>query len=160
MALTSPDPELSLDAPDYFTRHMRILEQCSRSWPMPEMQLQIDSLRLAFSADMNRPFELRANFPYGSPGRSSKTSSPVEAGYGPPGQDYMQPVEYSSQAVYGQGLMTPPRSSGNSVRLGNDIPAAQSLLSMGIGHVPGNSASASMQMQDQPLEWNPSRIFE
>lgn len=43
---------------------------------MPEMQAQIDSLRLAFSADVNRPFELKPTFPYGSPSEPYHPSPP------------------------------------------------------------------------------------
>lgn len=67
VAITSPDPDLHRDAREFFTRHMRILELCSPAWPMPEIQAQIDSLRLAFSANINYPFELKPSFPYGSP---------------------------------------------------------------------------------------------
>ncbi|KAI9806902.1 MAG: hypothetical protein M1833_002560 [Piccolia ochrophora] len=64
VALTSPDPELSSDAQEYFTRHMRILERCTNSWPMPELQKQIEPLREAFSADTSQPFTLRETFQF------------------------------------------------------------------------------------------------
>lgn len=53
---------------------MRILELCSSAWPMPEIQAQIDSLRLAFSANINCPFELKPSFPYGSPSEAYQPS--------------------------------------------------------------------------------------
>ncbi|EFR01979.1 hypothetical protein MGYG_04981 [Nannizzia gypsea CBS 118893] len=52
VAITSPDPEFNKDSRSYFTRHMRS---------------QLAALRLAFSADTNKPFELKPTFPYGSP---------------------------------------------------------------------------------------------
>ncbi|KAI5284694.1 hypothetical protein KEM54_001138, partial [Ascosphaera aggregata] len=67
VATTSPDPEFNTDSRMYFTRHMRILEQCSAAWPLPTLRNQVDSLRLAFSQDITKPFTLKANFPYGSP---------------------------------------------------------------------------------------------
>ena len=76
VAITSPDPTLNEKAKDYFTRHMRILERCSSSWPVPQLQVQIESLRQAFSADLNKPFELRQNFPFGSPNPSTDGRSP------------------------------------------------------------------------------------
>jgi hypothetical protein len=54
---------------------MRILEKCSSSWPMPDMQQQIDALREVFSADMRKPFVLKPTFPYGSPGAPANTTS-------------------------------------------------------------------------------------
>ncbi|QQK45521.1 Zn(2)-C6 fungal-type DNA-binding domain [Penicillium digitatum] len=83
IAITSPDPEFNSDAREFFTRHMRILETCSTAWPMPEIQAQIDSLRLAFSADMHRPFELKPSFPYGSPSEPYHPSPPMDAHYHP-----------------------------------------------------------------------------
>ncbi|KAK1141924.1 hypothetical protein N8T08_008335 [Aspergillus melleus] len=83
VAITSPDPSFHTDARDYFTRHMRILERCSAAWPMPEIQAQIDSLRLAFSADIHRPFDLKSTFPYGSPSEPYHPSPPLDAHYPP-----------------------------------------------------------------------------
>lgn len=60
--MSSPDPDCNCDARDYFARHMRVLERCASAWPVPEIQSQIDSLRLTFSADVNRPFELKESF--------------------------------------------------------------------------------------------------
>ncbi|TVY82342.1 hypothetical protein LSUE1_G009226 [Lachnellula suecica] len=68
VALNSPDPDLNSDAREYFARHMRILEKCSSSWPMPDMQQQIDALREVFSADISKPFVLKPTFPYGNLG--------------------------------------------------------------------------------------------
>ena len=71
--MTSPDPEYNADAREYFTRHMRVLEQV-HSWSMPETQEQIAQLRTAFSEDITQPFQLRSSFSIGSPGESTRSS--------------------------------------------------------------------------------------
>jgi hypothetical protein len=74
VALSSPDPEFNFEAKDYFVRHMRILERCVSAWPMPETEAQIYALRTAFSADVNKPFELKESFPHGTPSEHSRPS--------------------------------------------------------------------------------------
>ncbi|KIW65806.1 hypothetical protein PV04_08029 [Phialophora macrospora] len=74
VALSSPDPEFNFEAKDYFVRHMRILERCVSAWPMPETEAQIYALRSAFSADVNKPFELKESFPHGTPSEHSRPS--------------------------------------------------------------------------------------
>ncbi|ETI25755.1 hypothetical protein G647_02529 [Cladophialophora carrionii CBS 160.54] len=74
VALSSPDPEFNLEAKDFFVRHMRILERCVSAWPMPETEAQIYALRAAFSADVNKPFELKESFPHGTPSEHSRPS--------------------------------------------------------------------------------------
>ncbi|BCS21388.1 uncharacterized protein APUU_21820S [Aspergillus puulaauensis] len=108
VAITSPDPDFHTDARDYFTRHMRILERCSSAWPMPEIQAQIDSLRLAFSANINRPFELKPTFPYGSPSEPYQPSPTLETQYHP------QPSQISNiqeRAGFHPYPITPPISA-------------------------------------------------
>ncbi|OAP63216.1 hypothetical protein AYL99_02443 [Fonsecaea erecta] len=86
VALSSPDPEFNFEAKDYFVRQMRILERCVLAWPMPETEAQINALRAAFSADVNKPFELKESFPHGTPSENSRPS-PVS----PPSYDRQQP---------------------------------------------------------------------
>ncbi|OAL34019.1 hypothetical protein AYO20_06667 [Fonsecaea nubica] len=74
VALSSPDPEFNFEAKDYFVRQMRILERCISAWPMPETEAQINALRAAFSADVNKPFELKESFPHGTPSENSRPS--------------------------------------------------------------------------------------
>ncbi|EXJ78046.1 hypothetical protein A1O3_09206 [Capronia epimyces CBS 606.96] len=74
IAVASPDPEYNSEARAYFVRHMRILERCVAAWPMPETEAQINALRAAFSADLNKPFELKESFPLGSPSDHSRSS--------------------------------------------------------------------------------------
>ncbi|KAJ6779294.1 hypothetical protein PWT90_07909 [Aphanocladium album] len=44
-ALTSADPRLNAEAPDFLTRQMRLLENCQKLWPSPELSSQIHKLR-------------------------------------------------------------------------------------------------------------------
>ncbi|KAJ0420999.1 hypothetical protein BJY00DRAFT_323445 [Aspergillus carlsbadensis] len=109
VAITSPDPDFHTDAREYFTRHMRILERCSSAWPMPEIQAQIDSLRLAFSANTNRPFELKPTFPYGSPSEPYQPSPTLENQYHPQPSQISQLQERAGFQAY---PITPPISAG------------------------------------------------
>ncbi|KAI9047644.1 hypothetical protein LZ554_008355 [Drepanopeziza brunnea f. sp. 'monogermtubi'] len=136
VAITSPDPDLNADAREYFTRHMRILEKCTSSWPMPDMQQQIDSLREAFSADTRKPFVLKPSFPYGSPGAINMT---------PP----------RSTAAY----RTHSLAQGMEQQHGSQ----QSLVMMAGGQrgsQPQAPISTGVPMAADPSTWNPSRIFD
>lgn len=163
VALTSPDPDLNSDAREYFTRHMRILEKCSNSWPMPDMQHQIDALREAFSADTRKPFVLKPSFPYGSPGAPVNTSPPRS------NVQYRQASTHGSQALeqqhapqqvsYPAHPISPPISAGG-VDNKSDSPAVQSLVMMATGQRgPQPPIPSGVPMAD-PSTWNPSRIFD
>lgn len=158
MAITSPDPELNTDARDYFTRHMRILEQCMQAWPMPEMQVQVNQLREAFSADVNRPFELKRGFPFESPSPSIGGLQPS-----PPLEHLQQPMltrheslGHRARIPYNPAPLTPPISSTG---LSFDEPKDGLLMS----GMMGRSQQQSMPMQTTPMsigqEWNPTPIF-
>ncbi|RKF63210.1 putative transcription factor cys6 [Erysiphe neolycopersici] len=62
LALMSSDDELKADAHEYFPRHMRILERCSGFWQMSDIQQQIASLRMAFTANSNKPLNVEMPF--------------------------------------------------------------------------------------------------
>jgi hypothetical protein len=96
VALSSPDPEFNFEAKDYFVRHMRILERCVSAWPMPETEAQINALRAAFSADVNKPFELKESFPHGTPSEQSRPS-PVSPPSSAKAQHAQLPVELHNQ---------------------------------------------------------------
>lgn len=59
----------------YFTRHMRVLEQCIAS-ASPEMQAQINALREAFSQDTSQSFELKPSLGLRSPAMESQSTPP------------------------------------------------------------------------------------
>ncbi|RAL60471.1 hypothetical protein DID88_000246 [Monilinia fructigena] len=137
VAITSPDPDLNSDAREYFTRHMRILEKCTSSWPMPDMQQQIESLRLAFSADVRKPFVLKPSFPYGSPAAPANTS---------PARGSVQQYRQGSTSMESQGL-------------GHQNAQQQSLVMMATGQRGSVPITSGVPMTDH-ASWNPSRIFD
>ncbi|KAI4086898.1 MAG: hypothetical protein LQ339_008984 [Xanthoria mediterranea] len=154
VAITSPEPEFNKDAKKYFTRHMLLLENCTSAWPMPEMQSQIDALREAFSADINKPFRLRHNFPHGSPRAPLKhsQSEPAETKY-PPTLGRQTSHEQSARIRYGTQPLTPPISAGLE-----DTNSG----SMNLGMLP-NSHHQGPHIDNLGFdhsEWNPSKIFE
>ncbi|KAL4953106.1 hypothetical protein BDW69DRAFT_184805 [Aspergillus filifer] len=149
VAITSPDPDFHTDAREFFTRHMRILERCSTAWPMPEIQAQIDSLRLAFSANINRPFELKPTFPYGSPSEPYQPSPTLETQYHP------QPNQISNlqdRAGFHPYPITPPISAGTE-----DSKAGTPQL-----QAPGMLATHPVHTETPLVDensWDPTRII-
>jgi hypothetical protein len=149
---------------------MRVLEKCTSSWPMPDMQQQIDALREAFSADTRKPFVLKPTFPYGSPGAPVNTTPP-RAGPYRQGSSHSSSVEQQNMEHHAQQQnqpvsythhpISPPISAGG-VDTKSDSPAVQSLVMMASGQNqrgPQPSMSNGVPMSD-PSAWNPSVIFE
>ncbi|KAH7155758.1 hypothetical protein B0J13DRAFT_436670 [Dactylonectria estremocensis] len=163
VAIVSPDPDLNSDAREFFTRHMRILEQVMEAWSMPELEKQINALREAFSADSRKAFVLKPSFPYGSPHPSTHSSPPqATRGYRPVvhrtgSMDQALDTQGAQQVSYTNHPITPPISTGH-VDSKSDSPAVQSLVMMSQG-TQGPGMPQSMSLSDQP-GWNPSRIFE
>ncbi|RMZ83484.1 hypothetical protein DV737_g1526, partial [Chaetothyriales sp. CBS 132003] len=165
IAITHPDAEFNADAKDYFVRHMRILERCKSSWVVPETGAQIDAIREAFSADLTKPFELRASFPLGSPSSSGTQPSPPALVqhqlHGAVAPSYQQqPVSVSVQQT-GSYLATPPTSaiSGDSKP---HSPLFQQPYTMGHANfnqmpTPNYFQQASMPEASQ---WNPTPIID
>jgi hypothetical protein len=155
VAITCPDPHIHSDAREFFVRHMRILETCGPSFPMPEMQQQVNSLRQAFSADITKPFEIKSTFPFGSP-QVAPQSSP-QGSYRSRHPSQASPLEQPGQVNYHAHPITPPISASDRGAKA-DSPVAQSLVMMASGQRAPQSAGG-MQMQE-PAQWNPQRIFE
>ncbi|KAK5806977.1 hypothetical protein VI817_001235 [Penicillium citrinum] len=151
VAITSPDPEFNSDAREFFTRHMRILERCSTAWPMPEIQAQIDSLRLAFSADTHRPFELKPSFPYGSPSEPYQPSPPMDAHYHPHLSNVQSRVGPNAHPI------TPPISI-----VAEDSKSDTSSQLQSLGMVP-HQPPTTHPLDAAPLvdenSWDPTRII-
>jgi len=160
VALTSPDPDLNQDAREYFTRHMRVLEKCTSSWPMPDMQQQIDALREAFSADIRKPFVLKPSFPYGSPG---PTPPRLQSSYRQPPSGRQQSLEQHAQppqVSYTNHPISPPISAGG-MDIKSDSPAVQSLVMMASGQrAPQQQSMPSGVPMTDSAGWNPAVIFE
>jgi len=148
---------------------MRVLEKCTSSWPMPDMQQQIDALREAFSADTRKPFVLKATFPYGSPGAPVNATPPRANGpyrqassHSPMDQQNMEhqhAQQQNHQVSYTNHPISPPISAGG-VDTKSDSPAVQSLVMMATGQrAPQQPMPNGVPMTD-PSTWNPSIIFE
>ncbi|PGH18510.1 hypothetical protein AJ80_04480 [Polytolypa hystricis UAMH7299] len=154
IAITSPDPEFNTDARSYFARHMRLLEQCMSSWPMPEIQSQIDALRLAFSADTNKPFELKRSFPYGSPSESYRPSPPLDSQYLSASYGQVNSAEHSRLLMGAQSLTPPPSSNETTEKSESSSLHAMTFMQ-------GNGQDAAIL--NVPLtdgnNWDPSRII-
>ena len=159
VAITSPDPAFNSDAKDYFARHMRILENCTSAWPMPEMQTQIDALREAFSADTSKPFELKKSFPFASPSSNGMQPSPPLDNNQPP----LMLTRHESHGQVGQvpyhaHPITPPVSAGFEMPKDVTLPSASLPLMANEApqHLPLQTPSLGVS---QP-EWNPTPIFK
>lgn len=145
---------------------MRILEKCTSSWPMPDMQQQIESLRLAFSADIRKPFVLKPSFPYGSPAAPANTSpargSVQQYRQGSTSMESQslghQNAQQQQQVSYISHPISPPISAGG-VDTKSDSPAVQSLVMMATGQRGSVPITSGVPMADH-ASWNPSRIFE
>lgn len=146
VAMTSPDPEISADAGEFFTRHMRLLEEVMSIWSIPDVKRQIDAVRKAFSADIRKPFALKPSFPYGSP--ASSHSSPPQS---PPDHLFkqspnMMPTTMNSgMAQNNFGQLTTPVST----TMQNNMMMPR-----------GQSVSMASTMPLQAPVWNPAPIFE
>lgn len=139
--------------------------------------MQINALREAFSADVTRPFELKSNFPQGSPPavRSSQSPHfPADSPYGSladtPNAATMQHPSDSvsgqvSSSAYVQAIIhpiTPPISIADSDPK-TDSPLGQSLVNIPGGNLmtsqPRLSPSSAGVVAEQQA-WNPTKIFE
>ncbi|KAI9802183.1 MAG: hypothetical protein M1825_002903 [Sarcosagium campestre] len=168
VAITSPDPDLNSDARDFFTRHMRILEQCTSAFPMPEMQAQIEPLREAFSADTSKPFVLKQSFPYSSP-RSAAVRLPA-ATNGHLGtsstrhssMENIRPVLYDAGAHHHRQAPTPPVSAADfDSGLQSDEIQPTRLIANGVRRASyHHHPPVSTIQQSNDASWNPSRIFD
>ncbi|KAM0605999.1 hypothetical protein ACHAP1_004281 [Verticillium nonalfalfae] len=168
VAITSPDPDLNVDARDYFARHMRVLERVMSVWPMADLQKPVDAVREAFSADTRKPFVLKPSFPYGSPHSSNQSPSPhINTGYRPsplsqagslePRLDTQNMHQQHSQVSYSHP-MTPPISAG-PLDTRSDSPDVQSLVMMSSQGSQAPGMPPTMPLAEAPA-WNPQRIFE
>ena len=135
---------------------MRILEQCSTAWPMPEIQSQIDSLRLAFSADVSRPFELKPTFPYGSPSEPYQPSPPPfdSSHYTPPMSQVTGGVQ--SRVGYSTYPISPPISTGTEDAK-SDSSQLQPLGMITTHPVSSHSMEAPLVDENS---WDPTRIIK
>ncbi|KAF2435693.1 hypothetical protein EJ08DRAFT_692270 [Tothia fuscella] len=158
-SITSPDPELNTDARDFFARHMRILEQCTPHWPMPEVHAQINALREAFSEDISQPFQLKSGFPFGSPGTQRLASPLTDGAYQPRSVPQNVAMDSVGQINYNTTQpITPPVSIADEI-LKADSPVVQSLaMTAPQVHTPQPMLQHQNSYPEQ--QWNPTKIFD
>ena len=125
---------------------------------MPSMLVQIESLRKAFSADTSRPFELRANFPFGSPVMRDMPSPPSDNGYGVSNHRISQSEDQSTWA-YEALPLTPPKSA-SSLGPAGDFGSAQALPGTDMQNNSGASISQGANVMEFPPQWDPTGLFE
>jgi hypothetical protein len=138
---------------------MRLLEQCVSSWPMPEVEAQINALRVAFSANIDKPFELKATFPYGSPAEPHQPSPPLDSQYQnlqiPPNTQY----DYPRNVPPPSQTLTPPVSAGAS---DSRTDSPQYAPTFGPSHgqtAPPMPNHNSIPMPDN-VQWNPTPLID
>lgn len=129
---------------------------------MPEMQMQVNQLREAFSADVNRPFELKRGFPFESSSPSAsglQPSPPLDIHIHHPMLTRHESLGHQTQMPYHVTPITPPISSaGLSFEESRD-----GLLMSGSMQMMASSQQQTMPMQTTPIsigqEWNPAPII-
>jgi hypothetical protein len=123
---------------------------------MPEIQAQIDSLRLAFSADTSRPFELKPSFPYGSPSEPYQPSPPLDAHYHHPHLSQV-PTNVQSRVGFNMHPLTPPISAGTEDSKSDTSSQLQSLGM--VPHQPPTTHPLDAPLVDEN-SWDPTRIIK
>jgi hypothetical protein len=124
---------------------------------MPEMHQQVNNLRQAFSVDTTKPFELKPSFPFGSPQVPPQSSPSSHTGsYRSRLPSQPSPLEHPGQMNYHTHPISPPISACDQDSKA-DSPVAQSLVMMASGQRSAYIAGPHMQ---EPVQWNPQRIFE
>jgi hypothetical protein len=137
---------------------MRILEKCTKSWLMPEMQTQIESLREAFSADTSKPFQLKHSFPYDRtpPPQPNPTSEHLHYQQEPVSVSLMDgPISHPG---YVDPPITPPISTGTYSAQGSSPHMSHWNIPNQHQHQQHHDQQAGSDFD--MTSWNPSRIFE
>lgn len=138
---------------------MRILENCTSAWLMPEMQTQIDALREAFSADTSSAFELKRSFPFGSPSSSGlQPSPPLEPGHPPPMLTPHESHGQVQQSSYHAQPITPPISAGFEMPKETSFPPASMATMTNDQHQ--NISALPPSIGSSQIDWNPTPIFK
>jgi hypothetical protein len=133
---------------------MRLLENCIDNSASSEMKGQIETLREAFSVDVNRPFVLNPSFPFyhGVPAAiDPRAYSQADA--------VASTMAASGQVTYATHThpLSPPHSIGDADSKGDSPSAVQSLVMLAAGQ--GAQPHPPPPVVDHAA-WNPSRLFE
>jgi hypothetical protein len=138
---------------------MRVLEQCISAWRMPELEAQINTLRVAFSADVRKPFELKTSFRCGSPSEPYQPTPPLDSQYHhlqiPPNPQY----DHQRQLTHPLQTLTPPISTGASE---SSTESPQYPATFGL---PNSQTAPSMMIHNsvpiqEDVQWNPTPIID
>ncbi|KAI9760056.1 MAG: hypothetical protein M4579_001889 [Chaenotheca gracillima] len=160
VAVTNPYAEFHTDARDFFTRHMRILEQCAEQWSVSGMSDSIQALREAFSADVKQPFVLKRTLTGASPPAFHR--SPPRTSHFTQLSDRHSPAEVPHPVEHRLHQMSSPASApGLDHKIANDPSGMESMLSMtgSHAHQAQQPMVSSVQMGGQSA-WNPTKIFD
>jgi hypothetical protein len=125
---------------------------------MPEVHAQINALREAFSVDINRPFELKPSFPFGSPPPQHNASPLADGAYHSRSSGQGVSLDPIGQVNYNVAHpITPPISTTDEVPK-TDSPVVQSLAMM----APQVQTPQPMVQGQEAIhgQWNPTKIFE
>jgi hypothetical protein len=174
--ITSPDPATNARARKFFTRHMRVLEICAPS-ANPEVQVQISSLREAFSQDTSQQFELKQNLGLRSPSIESQPTPPGgqqihqgDLGQPPPSWAQLQDAG-SSKTLSPASEYTPPYEQApnlppmpfNTQSYSGPSPTAYappSIAQVTSGPSQGYALEPVISNEQQTPVWDPSGIFQ
>jgi hypothetical protein len=139
---------------------MRILEECTPTWPMLEMRVQIDTLREAFSADTSKPFELKANFPLGSPTPQPETTPTANTVYS---TTTAQDLSHLAEGQVNYNMVqpiTPPISTSEDDRNSHSPVAQQSRRLMSSQDGTHGTPNVMQSQGNVHAHWNPIPLFE
>ena len=127
---------------------------------MPEMEAQINALRVAFSADIEKPFELKLSFPYGSPSDQFEPSPPLETPYQHLQMPSALPQGNQREFSHGVQTITPPISAG-AIDSRTDSPLFQPNMVLPVHSQPGASLHPQYHsVMPEQSQWNPTPIIE
>jgi hypothetical protein len=126
---------------------------------MPELEAQINALRVAFSANIDRPFELKPSFPYGSPSEPYQPSPPLDSQYHhlqhPPNPQYDHP----RQIPHPSQTLTPPISAGASDSR-TDSPQYPPTFGQSHGQTAPSMPTHNSVPMPENVQWNPTPIID
>ena len=133
---------------------------------MQEMRAQIDALREAFSADKEKPFELKMSFLYGTPSDSHQPSPPMDSQHHQLQTSEQQCFNQQGAQSYPLQTMTPPISAvSQDSGFDSPIPAPDRGVAPVSGHA-GHSVTNYQSIYSHQIasavdeaQWNPTPIF-
>ena len=151
---------------------MRVLERCIPS-AAPEVKVQIDALRQAFSNDTSKAFELKPDLGLRSPSVESKPTPPGLYSQGPPtqgGQGWAQMQDtLSSKTIspsngYGQQFQQPPAQAMPYTTTGFPMQGHTAYSQQALPQISTAPTGYPLEPvisneQQQTPVWDPSGIF-